>query len=296
LHFNNKHQGRYPFQELVEHYPPLKPYVLLNPSNVETIDFFDPEAVKMLNKALLKYYYGLEHWDIPEHYLCPPIPGRADYIHTIAAFLGVKKNVKQQVEPMFRCLDVGTGANCIYPIIGVHEYGWNFVGSEIDEKAIGNAEQLIALNGSLTGKVSIRKQDSREYIFRGILQAGEYFDLSICNPPFHASAAEAARGSLRKLNNLKQGRQKKVSLNFGGKANELWCKGGEKAFVGQMIRESVSYAKQCRWFSSLVSKESHLPLFYGMLKRIGAKKIETLAMGQGSKKSRILVWTFKEEE
>jgi 23S rRNA (adenine1618-N6)-methyltransferase len=296
LHFNNKHQGLYPFQELVDHFPALKPYIILNPSNGETINFFDPEAVKMLNKALLKYYYQLENWDIPEHYLCPPIPGRADYIHYIAAFLGYNKKMKHQVEPMFRCLDVGMGANCIYPIIGVHEYGWDFVGSEIDEKAIANAELLITMNESLTGKVSIRKQESRDQVFRGIIQAGEYFDLSICNPPFHASAAEAERGSLRKLNNLKKSRQKKVSLNFGGKANELWCKGGEKAFIGQMITESILFAKQCKWFSSLVSKESHLPLFYAMLKRIGAVRIETLEMSHGSKKSRILVWTFKAEE
>jgi len=84
LHPRNKHRERYDFKLLIESSPELAQFVKMNIYNDESIDFFNPDAVKALNKALLKYFYDIENWDIPEGYLCPPIPGRADYIHHIA--------------------------------------------------------------------------------------------------------------------------------------------------------------------------------------------------------------------
>ena len=90
LHPKNKHNGQYDFTKLTEDYPPLKKFVSLNPYGSQTIDFFNPQAVKALNKALLISYYGIRYWDIPKNYLCPPIPGRADYIHYIAELIGTE--------------------------------------------------------------------------------------------------------------------------------------------------------------------------------------------------------------
>ena len=90
LHPKNKHNGQYDFTKLTENYPPLKKFVSLNPYGSQTIDFFNPQAVKALNKALLISYYGIRYWDIPKNYLCPPIPGRADYIHYIAELIGTE--------------------------------------------------------------------------------------------------------------------------------------------------------------------------------------------------------------
>ena len=87
LHPRNKHRERYDFQQLINTCPELAPFVKLNNYNDESIDFFNPNAVKMLNKALLKQHYGINNWEIPEGYLCPPIPSRADYLHYIADLL-----------------------------------------------------------------------------------------------------------------------------------------------------------------------------------------------------------------
>src|ERR1035437_1265681 len=87
LHPRNRHRERYDFTLLCKSYPDLKRYVALNAYNDESIDFSNAEAVKALNKALLKHYYDISFWDIPAGYLCPPIPGRADYIHHIAELL-----------------------------------------------------------------------------------------------------------------------------------------------------------------------------------------------------------------
>lgn len=290
LHRRNKHVGRYDLKALVSTSPALSVYVLTNKYGDASIDFFDPDAVKALNSALLSHYYGITFWDIPKGYLCPPIPGRADYIHHIAEFLDKDENIK--IKGDFRCLDIGVGANCVYPIIGSVEYDWSFVGADIDPVAIKSAEKIIHSNSQLTNKVELRLQRNKKDVFNGVIQKGEHFDLTICNPPFHASKAEAQAGSRRKVSNLKKKKTTKPVLNFGGQSNELWCDGGELTFVKTMIAQSKGFRKSCTWFSTLISKESNLKLIYKALNGVGAKKVQTINMGQGNKVSRVVVWTF----
>ena len=216
LHPRNKHRERYDFKKLIDACPGLAQFVKLNDYQDESIDFFDPEAVKMLNKALLMHFYGISFWDIPDRYLCPPIPGRADYIHYAADLLADKNKGKIPSGDKIRCLDVGVGANCVYPIIGNSEYGWSFNGTDIDPVAVKMAKSIVEHNPSLKGNIEIRFQSNPKDIFRGIIQNNEFFDLTICNPPFHASQAEAQAGTLRKLSNLKNKKVTKNNLNFGG--------------------------------------------------------------------------------
>jgi 23S rRNA (adenine1618-N6)-methyltransferase len=290
LHLNNKHRERYDFKLLIGSLPELADFVKLNDYGDESIDFFNPAAVKMLNRALLKQYYEIEQWDIPEGYLCPPIPGRADYIHHIADLL--RENDPNTIGEQIRVLDIGVGANCVYPIIGNKEYGWQFVGSDIDAVSIASANKIIAQNPHLKGAIELRLQENSHHFFQGIIQAGEHFDLSICNPPFHSSQAEAQTGTLRKLSNLKQEKQSTVVLNFGGQQNELWCKGGEQRFIENMIKESKEFAASCTWFSTLVSKEENIRNAKKALKKVEAAEIRTINMSQGNKVSRIVAWKF----
>jgi 23S rRNA (adenine1618-N6)-methyltransferase len=291
LHPRNKHRERYNFTQLIESCPKLTPFVSLNRYNDESIDFFNPQAVKMLNKALLKFFYGIDNWDIPPSYLCPPIPGRVDYIHYIADLLGSTNNGKIPTGNTVKCLDVGVGANCIYPIIGHREYGWSFVGSDIDTVAIESAKVIIESNSSLKG-IELRLQPDQKNIFNDIIREGERFDITLCNPPFHSSQAESQNAAIRKLSNLKQKRVTNPVLNFGGKNSELWCEGGEKEFVNKMIIESRQFSSFCLWFSTLISKESNLTEAYDKLKNMNAVEVKTIPMGQGNKTSRIVAWTF----
>ncbi len=224
LHPRNKHRNRYDFKQLIESCVDLKPFVKLNKYNDESIDFANPEAVKMLNKALLKHFYNIENWNIPANYLCPPIPGRADYIHYIEDLLASTNNKK--ITKTVKCLDVGIGANCVYPIIGTKEYNWHFVGADIDKIAIENANQIIESNPFLKYKIELRLQPNPKNIFQRIIKENERFDVTICNPPFHASLQEAQAGTMRKINNLNPKKTNEVTLNFGGKNNELLCDGG----------------------------------------------------------------------
>lgn len=283
LHPRNRFNTRYDFPQLIACSPGLAAFVKPNAYGDDSIDYADPLAVKALNQALLKHAYGLEHWDIPPGYLCPPIPGRSDYIHHLADLISLRRG------PAVRVLDIGTGANCIYPLIGASEYGWSFVGAEVDPVAWRWAQKIVAANPSVAGLIECRLQKSATACFQGIIKPDEHFDLTLCNPPFHGSAAQAAEGTQRKLRNL--GAKKSV-LNFGGKANELWCEGGELGFIRRMIEESAEFAAQCGWFTTLVSKSEHLPRLEQSLRKVKAAEVKVIDMAQGQKKSRILAWRF----
>lgn len=293
IHPRNKHRFRYNFPELIANCPELSKYVALNSFNDLSVDFKNPQAVKALNQALLKVFYAIKHWDIPEGYLCPPIPGRADYIHYMADLLADSNHQHIPTGKSIKVLDIGVGANCVYPLIGHKEYGWSFVGSEIDNKAIKSAKSILEAN-SLSNVITVRKQISAEQIFKGLIKPGEVFDLTICNPPFHGSLQEATLGTVRKWKNL--GKTKEPTLNFGGRNSELWCEGGESEFIRKMILESAQLSKSSCWFTSLVSKKDTLRPSYKALEKVKAVEIKTINMGQGQKISRVLAWTFLSKE
>jgi 23S rRNA (adenine1618-N6)-methyltransferase len=293
LHPRNRHQGRYDFARLIAASPELGRFVILNPYGKQSIDFADPEAVKVFNRALMRQLYGIQHWDIPPGYLCPPIPGRADYLHGLADLLAEGCDGTIPKGKAVRVLDIGTGANCIYPLLGHSDYGWRFLGSDIDPLALAAARTIVQANG-LGDAIELRQQSDPQHIFQGLLASDERFTLTLCNPPFHASAAEATSGSTRKWKNLGKldPRRKLPVLNFGGQSNELWCEGGEAAFLRRMARESATVAGQVLWFSSLVSKASNLPGLQSALKQAGALEVRQLDMAQGNKQSRFVAWTF----
>lgn len=297
MHPRNKHQEKYDFEELTKQVPELKDYVHFNKKSVDpTIDFFDKKAVKLLNKAILKKDYNIDHWDIPDGYLCPPIPGRADYIHHVADVLSYFNKGKIPRGEKISCLDIGVGANCVYPIIGSKEYHWSFVGTDITKETIRSAQTIIDKNKSLKNNVVLRMQPNSKNIFDSVIGEDEYFDLTICNPPFHASAEEAQKANLKKLKNLKDTKPDKKDLNFGGKHKELWTKGGEHAFIQKMILESLVYSKNCFLFSTLISKKSNLTTAYALLEQSKAFGVETVEMTQGNKISHMIAWTFLSEK
>jgi 23S rRNA (adenine1618-N6)-methyltransferase len=291
LHPRNRFREGYDFPRLSAGSPRLKRFVAANAYGDLSIDYANPDAVKALNQALLKDAYGIETWDLPPGYLCPPIPGRSDYLHHLADLPGIAGVMASGRRPIV-VLDVGTGANCIYPLIGASEYGWRFVGSEVDPVALRWARKLVAANPVVADLIECRPQKSPLAYFDGVAKAGERFDLSMCNPPFHASAAAAAEGNRRKRRNLGRIESTAPALNFGGQAGELWCKGGELAFIGRMVAESAERPRLCGWFTTLVSKSAHLAPLVRSLERVKALDVRTLEMSHGQKKSSILAWTF----
>ena len=296
LHPRNLHQGRYDLEALSETLPELKSFLFTNDYGNLTLDFANPKAVKSLNQALLKHFYQVDFWDIPDGFLCPPIPGRADYIHHLADLLAQSNGGRSPKSAKINVLDIGTGANLIYPILGNSIYDWNFVGSELNPKAIKSAEQILVKNPQFQGKIELRPQPDSSKIFSNIIQPEEFFDLTLCNPPFHESAQAAQQGSQRKVRNLTGKPVAKAELNFGGQAAELWTEGGELAFIRKMIAESLLFKNQVFWFTTLVSKSEHLKSIQIELQKVGVAEQKIIEMAQGNKKSRLVAWTFLTEK
>lgn len=296
LHPRNSHRERYDFPNLISSQPELGKFVSENKYGDLSIDFADPKAVKELNRALLKHFYKISEWNIPNGYLCPPIPGRVDYLHYLADLLAQSNGEKLPSGDEVSVLDIGTGANCIYPMLGNSIYDWHFVGSEIDSKALDSAQDNLYANPQFRGKITLRLQENSNEILAGIIKSNNVFDLVICNPPFHESQAAAEAASTRKVKNLKGKVGKKVTLNFGGQSNELWCEGGELAFIHKMIRESMVFKFNCFWFTSIVSKEEHLKELIIALKKSRVTERKIIQMTHGNKKSRFVAWTFLNPE
>jgi len=294
FHPRNRHQGHYDFPRLVGACAELAARLIRTPDGSTSIDFADPLSLRLLNKALLQTDYGITHWEIPPGYLCPPVPGRADYLHGLADILAGDHGGTVPRGPQIRCIDLGTGANGIYPLLGHAEYGWSFVATDCDRLAVSSARNTVAANPGLAGAIEIRLQTDRERLYQGVVAADDHFELSLCNPPFHRSAGEANQGSTRKNRNLglSAGRPGQARRNFGGQANELWCTGGERGFITRMINESALLAERILWFSSLVSKSENLAGLRRELGKHQAAEVRTVPMAQGSKKSRFLAWTF----
>ncbi|WP_299063757.1 23S rRNA (adenine(1618)-N(6))-methyltransferase RlmF [uncultured Polaribacter sp.] len=279
LHPKNKFNKGYNFDELTVINPALKEFVVKNEFGTVTIDFSNPIAVKELNKSLLFSFDKISKWDFPDENLCPPIPGRLDYIHHLADLLSSEENIK--------ILDIGTGATGIYPLLGVAAYNWNFVATDIDLDSLDTAQDIIDDN-NFTDKVALRQQLNEQQILKGILKEDDSFSAVMCNPPFYKSAEEAQGANSRKTRNLGNN----AVRNFAGNNNELWYIGGEKAFLHNYLYESSLFKKTSKWFTSLVSKKENVQSLEKSSKKLGAIEFKIIPMHQGNKVTRIVTWRF----
>jgi 23S rRNA (adenine1618-N6)-methyltransferase len=290
LHPANPHLAGYDMAALSQSYPALAPLLITTPRGEQSIDFADPVAVKTLNQALLAHHYQLPMWDVPEGYLCPPVPGRLDYLLYLADLLKSSHQGKTPKKSQLKLLDVGCGANLIYSLLAARHFGWQVLASDVDAGALQHGAKILAQH-LLTDRIELRQQASSQHIFDHLLQAGEYIDVTLCNPPFHSSAEEAAAGSARKRDNLGLASEA-AELNFAGLSHELWCDGGELKFIQRMMQQSVAVGHQVYWFSSLVSKKEHIAPLQALLKKLGVTGQQVVDMAQGNKQSRFIAWTF----
>lgn len=287
LHPRNQHSEGYDFARLTAQTPELDAFTIRNPAGQTTIDFRNPLAVRMLNRSLLKTHYNIDFWDIPEGYLCPPIPGRVDYIHYLADLLAESNNQEIPHGRHIKALDIGTGASLVYPLTGQSEYDWHFTGVDVDPVAIESGRQICKSNKL---QITLKLQSKPKNIFRGVIEPQDLFHVTLCNPPFHASVEQATKGTRRKWSNLGNGLSNE--LNFGGQNAELWYPGGEIKFIARMVEQSMEFAHQCLWFSSLVSKKDNLQPLHRILGRAKVADIKVVEMAQGQKTSRFIAWTF----
>ena len=203
LHPRNLHRNSYEFEALSSVLPEMKHYVFKNDYDTLTINFNIPKAVRLLNKALLLKYYNVKDWYIPDENLCPPIPGRADYVHYLADLLAEDNGEIPTGTPV-KGLDIGTGANLVYPLIANYSYGWEMLGTDINPNSLENAQKILESNPDLKENIQLKLQPDSNLIFKNIILSKDRFTFSMCNPPFHESEEDAMLGNRRKNNNLRK--------------------------------------------------------------------------------------------
>lgn len=280
MHPKNPFNNSYDFEVLIKHYPALKDFVFENQYGNSTIKFANKNAVNALNTAILKSHYHID-WNIPDANLCPPIPGRLDYLLHVADLIPDKA---------LKLLDIGTGANLIYPILATCHFNWQCTASEVELSSLEHAQSIIDKNPALN-TIKLRHQKYKNNILEHIIKPDDQFDVVVCNPPFFKNRADAQKQNQRKVKNLNL--NEKESLNFGGQSNELWYKGGEEAFVKKMATESANFKSQVQWFTSLVSQKEHLKNIKRAINKTEPTEVRIIEMAQGNKQSRCIAWTFR---
>jgi len=285
LHPQNPFQNNYNFNQLMNAVPELEAFVVPGKFARKSIDFSDPEAVYLLNKALLKWRFSV-NWSLKKGHLCPAVPGRFDYL------LHARDLLPKIEGRRVRMLDIGAGASLIYPLLATAAFNWECVGSEVDKEAISFAKGLVRMNANMMG-TRIRRQEFKSQLLQGIMEKKEAFDILVCNPPFYKTKSEALAANTRK--NKKLHGKEEANHNFGGSANELWYKGGEEAFLKKLALESADYGQQIQWFTCLVSKKDHLRTFKRFIRKGNPTEIKVVEMEQGNKVSRFVAWTFQNE-
>jgi hypothetical protein len=128
-----------------------------------------------LTRAILLDQFNLTI-ELPPGHLCPPIPNRLQYVHilhyiitllpthhknttattatptndmmssTISSAVDITTNSILHSDKRIRVLDIGTGTSCIYPLLGYKQYGWSFVGTDIDPAAAECAARNVSMN------------------------------------------------------------------------------------------------------------------------------------------------------
>lgn len=290
-HLRNRFKERYDLEDLVKYEPGLANYIV-DTKGGKSVDFSNSNAVRLLNRSLLKSAYGIKYWDLPEDSLSPPIPGRLDYVHAAADLLIGEETPIEDVTQDFTVLDIGTGASLIYPILFHYEYGWKSVATDINPASLNSAQTIIDQN-DFNPSIKLSRQKTGDNFFESIVEENMRFDLVVCNPPFFKNQEEAQAATRRKNRNIHGKKVDETVRNFKGLDKELIYPGGEKKFLSGMIRESVRFKNQILWFSSLVSNKSLVSHVKSEMAMAKPDEWGVKDLSHGNKASRMVYWSFE---
>ncbi|CAA0807760.1 methyltransferases [Striga hermonthica] len=301
IHPRNKYADNTPdFGLLASSYPSFEQYVFYSHDGRPKIDWTDFNATRELTRVLLLHDHGINWW-IPDGQLCPTVPNRSNYIHWIEDLLASDIiGVSKSDDDVIKGFDIGTGANCIYPLLGASVLGWKFVGSDITDVAVEWANRNVESNPNISDLIEIRRVGTeditsqveelqtggsaglrRSYngppVLLGVVKDGEIFDFCMCNPPFFETMEEA-------------GLNPKTSC--GGTLEEMVCFGGELAFITRIIEDSVKLKHTFRWYTSMVGRKYNLSILVSELWNVGATVVKTTEFVQGRTSRWGLAWSF----
>ncbi|XP_029374109.1 RNA N(6)-adenosine-methyltransferase mettl16 [Echeneis naucrates] len=282
MHPRNRYKDRPPdFAYLASKYPDFQQYVHTSLTGRPVVNFKEPEAVRALTCTLLKEDFGLTI-EIPLERLIPTVPLRLNYIHWVEDLINGQKQLR-------RGIDIGTGASCIYPLLGATMNGWYFLATEVDDICFDYAKKNVEQN-NLSDLIKVVKVPKKTLLMDALKAETEIiYDFCMCNPPFFANQLEA-----KGVNSRNSRRPPPSSVNTGG-VTEIMAEGGELEFVKRIIHDSLQLKKRLRWYSCMLGKKCSLAPLKEELRKQGVPKVTHTEFCQGRTMRWALAWSFYDD-
>ncbi|XP_054649945.1 RNA N6-adenosine-methyltransferase mettl16 [Dunckerocampus dactyliophorus] len=282
MHPRNRYKDKPPdFAYLASKYPEFQQHVNTSLSGRAVVNFKEPEAVRALTCTLLKEDFGLTI-EIPLERLIPTVPLRLNYIHWVEDLIDGQKQPR-------RGIDIGTGASCIYPLLGATMNGWYFLATEVDDICFDYATRNVEQN-RLSDLVKVVKVPQKTLLMDALKEETEIvYDFCMCNPPFFANQLEA-----KGVNSRNARRPPPSSVNTGG-VTEIMAEGGELEFVKRIIHDSLQLKKRLRWYSCMLGKKCSLAPLKEELRKQGVPKVTHTEFCQGRTMRWALAWSFYDD-
>ncbi|XP_052612026.1 LOW QUALITY PROTEIN: RNA N6-adenosine-methyltransferase METTL16 [Peromyscus californicus insignis] len=286
MHARNRYKDKPPdFAYLASKYPDFKQHIQINLNGRVSLNFKDPEAVRALTCTLLREDFGLSI-DIPLERLIPTVPLRLNYIHWVEDLIGHQDSDKSTLR---RGIDIGTGASCIYPLLGATLNGWYFLATEVDDMCFNYAKKNVEQN-NLSDLIKVVKVPQKTLLMDALKEESEIiYDFCMCNPPFFANQLEA-----QGVNSRNSRRPPPSSVNTGG-ITEIMAEGGELEFVKRIIHDSLQLKKRLRWYSCMLGKKCSLAPLKEELRIQGVPKVTFTEFCQGRTMRWALAWSFYDD-
>ncbi|XP_067864452.1 RNA N6-adenosine-methyltransferase mettl16 [Heptranchias perlo] len=285
MHPRNRYKDKPPdFTYLASKYTEFQQHVHTNLTGKVSLNFKDPEAVRALTCTLLKEDFGLTI-DIPLERLIPTVPLRLNYIHWVEDLIGGGTDKSK----LIRGIDIGTGASCIYPLLGATMNGWFFLATEVDDMCFNYAKKNVEQN-HLSDLIKVVKVPQKTLLMDALKEESEIvYDFCMCNPPFFANQLEA-----KGVNSRNPSRPPPSSVNTGG-ITEIMAEGGELEFVKRIIHDSLQLKKRLRWYSCMLGKKCSLAPLKEELRQQGVPKVTHTEFCQGRTMRWALAWSFYDD-
>ncbi|XP_071386471.1 RNA N(6)-adenosine-methyltransferase mettl16-like [Centroberyx affinis] len=282
MHPRNRYKDKPPdFAYLASKYPDFQQHVHTSLTGRPVVNFKEPEAVRALTCTLLKEDFGLTI-EIPLERLIPTVPLRLNYIHW------VEDLIDGQGQPR-KGIDIGTGASCIYPLLGATMNGWYFLATEVDDICFDYATKNVEQN-NLSDLIKVVKVPQKTLLMDALKEeTAIVYDFCMCNPPFFANQLEA-----KGVNSRNSRRPPPSSVNTGG-VTEIMAEGGELEFVKRIIHDSLQLKRRLRWYSCMLGKKCSLAPLKEELRKQGVPKVTHTEFYQGRTMRWALAWSFYDD-
>lgn len=282
MHPRNIYRKPPDFKDLALKYPEFRKFAHQDLSGKVTINFKDAEALRALSRCLLHHDFNLTV-DIPQDRLVPTIPLRLNYLLWLEDIL--IENSLQSAD--ITGIDIGTGASCVYPLIGAAHFKWHMLATEIDEVSYQVACKNVEVN-NLQSMITVKKV-SDDTLLASAVDKDRCYEFCMCNPPFYSCETELDPKIISHSRKLSRAPPHNAPT---GSTLELASPGGEIGFIKRMLHDSMKLKNLIRVYTVMMGFKSSVKVVEGLLREANVLSIGTTEFFQGHTTRWGIAWTY----